>query len=210
MPAPPAWASGFYVGLGVGWDGQNNVDVDQLSPPPGTGQLTTNDGVIIAGSLGYKLPEIPIRLEFESGYDWHKISHFETGTASVDTGGHANVASELFNATYDFPVGPGWNIYGGGGVGFGHVWFAPFVASTGDQIAQTDKWGFMWQGIVGTSFQLAPDAEVFVDYRYRDATAKETTNTFAFGPVESHGITENVVMAGVRFYMFSPVVGGPY
>jgi opacity protein-like surface antigen len=199
----------LYVGLGAGWDGQNNVTVDQLLPPPATGQITTNDGLLIAGSIGYKFPEIPIRLEFESGYDWHKISHFETGGASFDAGGHANVASELFNATYDFPVGPGWNIYGGGGVGFGHTWFAPFVAATGEQIALTDKWGFMWQGIVGTSFAIAPDAEVFVDYRYRDATATATTNTAAFGAVDSHSLTENVVMAGVRFYMFSPVIVGP-
>jgi opacity protein-like surface antigen len=198
--------AGIYVGLGAGWDGQTNTNVDQLAPPPATGQLTTDDGLIIAGTLGYKLPEIPIRLEFESGYDWHKISTFETGGASFAAGGHANVASELFNATYDFPVGPGWNIYGGGGVGVGHVWFAPFVAATGDQIAQTNKWGFMWQGIVGTSFELAPDAEVFVDYRYRGVDAQETTNTAAFGPVESHNIHENVVMAGVRFYMFPPVV----
>ena len=201
---PSPWASGFYVGLGAGWDGQNNIAVDQLSPPPGTGQLTTDDGLIFAGTLGYKLPTIPIRLEFESGYDWHKISTFNTGGGSFAAGGHANIASELFNAIYDFPVAPGWNLYGGGGLGMGHVWFAPFDAATHDQIALTDKWGFMWQGIVGTSFQLAPDAEVFVDYRYRDATAKAITNTTVFGPVQSHGITENVVMAGVRFYMFPP------
>src|SRR5437868_400405 len=205
--AGPAMAgAGFYVGLGAGWDGQNDIRVDQFSPPPATGTLTTDDGLIIAGSLGFKLPEIPIRLEFESGYDWHKISTFNTGGTSFTAGGHANVASELFNAIYDFPVAPGWNIYGGGGAGVGHVWFAPFDAATGDQIALVNKWGFMWQGIVGTSFELAPDAEVFVDYRYRDAEAKATTNTPVFGPVGSHSITENVVMAGVRFYMFPPVV----
>ena len=205
--AGPAMAgTGLYIGLGAGWDGQNDIRVDQFLPPPATGTLTTDDGVIFAGTLGYKLPEFPIRLEFESGYDWHKISTFNTGGASFGAGGHANIASELFNATYDIPVAPGWNIYGGGGAGIGHVWFAPFVAATHDQIALTDKWGFMWQGIVGTSFELAPDAEVFVDYRYRDAEAKATTNTVAFGPVGSHSITENVVMAGVRFYMFPQVV----
>jgi len=201
---PPEWASGFYVGLGAGWDGQNDVTVNQLTPPPATGTLTPDNGLIIAGTLGYKLPTIPIRLEFESGYTWHKISTFDTGGASFAAGGHSNIASELFNATYDFPIGPGWNLYGGGGLGMGHVWFAPFDAATGDQIALTDKWGFMWQGIAGLSFQLAPDAEVFVDYRYRSVDANQTTNTPVFGPVESHRITENVVMAGVRFYMFPP------
>ncbi|HEX3429763.1 MAG TPA: outer membrane beta-barrel protein [Rhizomicrobium sp.] len=205
--AGPAIAGvGMYVGLGAGWDGQSNINVTQFAPPPATGNLTTDDGLIIAGTLGYKLPVIPIRLEFESGYDWHKISTFNTGGASYGAGGHANIASELFNAIYDFPITPGWNLYGGAGLGVGHVWFAPYVAATHDQIAFTDKWGFMWQAIAGTSFEIAPDADIFVDYRYRDATAQATTDTPAFGPVASHSIHENVVMAGVRFYMFPPVV----
>jgi hypothetical protein len=65
--------------------------------------------------------------------------------------------------------------------------------------------------IGGASFEIAPDAELFVDYRYRDAAAKETSITPAFGPVLSHSISENVVMAGVRFYMFpaAPAVEEP-
>src|SRR5438132_14337683 len=135
LSGPTMAGAGIYVGLGAGWDGENYIRVDQFSPPPGTGTLTTDDGLIIAGTLGFKLPEIPIRLEFESGYDWHKISTFNTGGASFGAGGHANVASELFNATYDFPVAPGWNIYGGCCDGFCLVWLVPFDASTVDRNA---------------------------------------------------------------------------
>jgi opacity protein-like surface antigen len=152
---------------------------------------------------------IPIRLEFESGYDWHKNSQFQSSGFAAGASGHANIASELVNALYDFPVAPGWNLYGGAGVGAGHVYFAPYLTDTGDQLANVDHWGFMWQAIGGTSFEIAPDADLFVDYRYRDATAKETTFTPAFGPVGSHGITENVVMAGVRFYMFPTAPEAP-
>jgi len=206
LAGPAAAGDGFYVGLGAGWDDQNNIKLDQfpstITSIPGTGEVSTNDGAIIAGTLGFKLPTMPIRLEFESGYDWHSNNEFQTSGATVAASGHANVASELVNALYDFPVGPGWNIYGGAGVGAGHVYFAPYITDTGDQLAHVDHWGFMWQAIGGASFEIAPDADLFVDYRYRDAQARATTYTPAFGPVGSHGITENVVMAGVRFYLF--------
>jgi opacity protein-like surface antigen len=197
---------GFYVGLGAGWDNQNNIKLDQdlLTPasPPASGTVTTNDGALIAGTLGYKLPMMPIRLEFESGYDWHSNSQFQTNGFSAGASGHANIASELVNALYDFPVAPGWNLYGGAGVGAGHVYFAPYLTDTNEQLAHVDHWGFMWQAIGGASFEIAPDADLFVDYRYRDAEAHATSYTPTFGPVSSHSITENVVMAGVRFYLW--------
>jgi opacity protein-like surface antigen len=201
--AEPATAGeGLYLGLGAGWDGQNNATVDQLAPPFQSGTVVTNDGLLIAGTLGYKLPEIPLRLEFESGYDWHSVNSFQGPAGATSASGHSNVASELVNALYDFPIAPGWNLYGGGGVGEGHVYFAPNFTSDGSEIARTDQWGFMWQGIAGASFEIAPDAELFVDYRYRDAEAHGTAFTPSVGPVGTHALTENVVLAGVRFYMF--------
>lgn len=202
LAGPAAAGDGFYIGLGAGWDNQNNIRLDQFAPPPATGNVSTNDGAIIAGTLGFKFPMMPIRLEFESGYDWHSINQFQSGGVSAGAAGHANIASELVNALYDFPVAPGWNLYGGAGAGIGHVYFAPYLTDSGDQLAHVDHWGFMWQAIGGASFEIAPDADLFVDYRYRDAQAHETSFTPAFGPVGSHSITENVVMAGVRFYMF--------
>lgn len=209
LAGPSAAGDGFYVGLGAGWDGQNNVRVDQLTPPPGSGEVQTNDGVIIAGTLGFKLPEFPIRLEFESGYDWHSVSNVQSGNTQFGATGHSNIASELVNAVYDFPVGPGWNIYGGGGVGAGHVWFVPNFANTGGEIAHVDHWGFAWQGIAGTSFEIAPDCDLFLDYRYRHLSANVDSFSPTLGPVATHDITENVAMAGVRFYMFPAMEGPP-
>ncbi|HEY1615203.1 MAG TPA: outer membrane beta-barrel protein [Rhizomicrobium sp.] len=202
---PAAAGDGYYVGLGAGWDNQNKVD---LTAPlvPGSGTVSAHDGAIIAGTLGYKMPEMPIRLEFESGYDWHSInSATGSGGLTADANGHSNIASELVNALYDFPVAPGWNLYGGAGVGAGHVWFAPNLANSGDTISHVDHWGFMWQAIGGASLEIAPDVDLFADYRYRDAEARSTTQTPLFGPVTNRPITENVVMAGLRFYMFPPM-----
>lgn len=214
--AAPAFAGdGVYVGLGAGWDSQNNTTIEQLARPFQTGQLTTNDGAIIAGTLGYKLPEIPIRLEFETGYDWHSASSFQIHGATFSATGHTNIASELFNAVYDFPIVPGWNLYAGGGIGPGHVYSAPVTswigppAPTSFQVAYVNHWALMWQLIAGASFEIAPDADVFVDYRYRDARARGTVFGTPLGALDSQGTTENVVMAGVRFYLFPIYAEGP-
>jgi OmpA-OmpF porin, OOP family len=198
--APACAGTGFYVGLGAGWDGQSNVSLDNLHPPLPSGEVINNDGLAIAGTLGFKFPVIPVRIEFESGYDWHTVSSIDFGSMSFSGTGHDNIASELVNVIYDFPVGLGWNLYGGGGVGEGHVHFVPTIAATGEQLANIDHWALMWQGIAGVSFEWAPDAEFFLDYRYRDARARGTLST-SFGPLDAGPTTENVVMAGFRFYM---------
>jgi opacity protein-like surface antigen len=206
---PAVAGEGIYVGLGAGWDNQNDITVTQLAPPIATGQVSTNDGVLIAGSLGYKFPEIPIRIEFESGYDWHSVTQFQSGGTTVAANGHNNIASELFNAIYDIPIAPQWNISVGAGLGPGHVYFAPNLTSTGERFAGVDHWALMWQAIGGVSYELQPDIDIFVDYRYRDARARATFFSPTFGPVDSGPTTENVIMAGVRFYMF-PGIEEPY
>lgn len=210
MAAVPAHAGeGFYVGLGAGWDSQGNIPLSQLVAPLGSGSVSSNDGALIAGSLGYRLPEIPIRIEFESGYDFHSVTSFQSGGTTFGATGHSNIASELFNAIYDIPVAPQWNISVGGGLGPGHVYFAPNLAGTGERFASIDHWALMWQLIGGVSYEINPDIDLFVDYRYRDARAKGIFFTQAFGAVDAGPTTENVVMAGVRFYMF-PGIEEPY
>ena len=200
--APAVAGEGFYVGLGAGWAGQSNINLSQLTPSLGGGQVTTDDGVLVAGSLGYKLPELPIRIEFESGYDFHSVSTIQFNGVSYSGSGHNDIASELFNAIYDFPVAPQWNISVGGGLGPGHVHFAPTISSTGEELAAVDHWSLMWQLIGGVSYEVAPDADIFLEYRYRDARARATTFAPGFGITDSGETTENVVMAGARFYMW--------
>jgi len=203
VATPVSAGNGVYVGLGAGWDNQSNVTLQNLNASLPSGEVGNNDGLVIAGTIGFKFPEFPVRVEFESGYDWHSVSNINLGGTAYSGSGHNDIASELFNVVYDVPVGPGWNIYGGGGLGPGHVHFVPTLSATGEQLADIDHWALMWQLIAGASVELAPDAEVFVDYRYRDARAKETLTT-SFGTLDAGPTTENVVMAGVRFYMFPP------
>jgi len=203
--SPAAAGDGWYLGLGAGWASQNPVDLQELTAPFDSGQVSTKDGLLIAGALGFKFPGIPARVEFESGYDFHSISSFESGGTSSYPTGRNNIASELVNAVYDFPIAPLWNISVGGGIGEGHVYFSPRLSDINDQIAYINHWSLMWQGIAGVSFEIAPDADLFVDYRYRSSRASDAVSTPGFGTVDAHESSESVVMAGVRFYLFPAV-----
>ncbi len=196
---------GWYLGLGAGWDNQYETKLNEFVPPPAVGFVQTHDGLILAGSVGYKMPDIPLRLEFESGFDWHSVDGFKSG-GTYDAYGHSDIASELFNAVYDLPIAPAWNIELGAGAGAGHLHLGSNITHTGNEITQLNRWGFMWQAIGGMSYEINPQVDLFVDYRYRDAQAHGTSWTPAFGPVGSHPVTENVVLAGLRWY---PAVSEP-
>jgi opacity protein-like surface antigen len=192
---PPAYIpGGWYVGLGAGWDGQNNINFnDSLG---NSGNLQTNDGAIVVGSFGYRLPQLPLRFEVEGGYTWHKISGLESDGVQVSQGGHTNLSSALFNGVYDIPIAPRWAISVGGGAGIG---FADYRASS-PLSGDINKSGFMWQGIGGITYALAPNMDLFADYRYRDAQT-ETSVLVAGDTFHLHAIKENVGLVGLRWYV---------
>ncbi len=193
-PPPPAYIpGGWYLGLGGGWDNRNNTQInDSLG---NNGHLETNDNAIALGSFGYRLPQLPLRLEFEGGYTWHDINGFVENGTGFPAKGHANLGHALFNAVYDLPIAPRWALSVGAGAGAG---FADY--STNVIAGSLNKNGFMWQGIGGISYHLAPNIDLFTDYRYRDAQTGTSVNV-AGDNVRIHGITENAVVAGFRWYL---------
>src|ERR1700690_3795704 len=79
LAGPASAGEGWYLGLGGGWDQLNQINLTDPAATPTTGSLKTNGGAIAIGTLGYKLPMLPVRLEVEAGYDWHSVKSFETG-----------------------------------------------------------------------------------------------------------------------------------
>ncbi|MBU6472791.1 MAG: outer membrane beta-barrel protein, partial [Alphaproteobacteria bacterium] len=114
-PAAASNATGWYIGLGLGWDRLGNVKGSLV--PTGTGytggtaKLGTDDGVLVTGAFGYRFAN-RVRLEAEFGYTPHSIK--ETGYS-----GHVDITSAMLNAAYDFPLTDKWDFTLGGGVGVG-------------------------------------------------------------------------------------------
>jgi opacity protein-like surface antigen len=195
QPAAEYIPGGWYVGIGGGWDGMNNIKFnDDLG---NSGDLQTNDNPIVVAALGYRFPASPFRVELEGGYDWHKLNRLDYDGASFAASGHANLGSALVNGIYDFQFAPRWALSLGAGVGAG---FSDFSASTPVTLSSS-KTDFMWQGIGGLSYGLAPNTDLFVDYRYRDAMTSGNVTGAGGGVVHVHDVTENVVLAGLRWYV---------
>jgi len=198
MLAPPAFAGdGWYLGLGAGWDGRNDV---QVSDPLGSGTLSTNDNALVIGSIGYKFPELPFRLETEGGYDWHNLRQFDFNGVSIPASGHSNLGSAFLNAIYDIPIADRWAISLGAGAGASFADTAvnsPIVTTSADT-------HFMWQGIGGISYEVNPQIDLFVDYRYRDDMASRDITLPGGGVAHVGNVTENAVIAGLRWYVWAP------
>jgi outer membrane protein OmpA-like peptidoglycan-associated protein len=193
--ASPAFAGeGWYVGLGAGWDELKAPDVygDGLD-----GRLRARDAAIYAGTLGYKFAGLPIRVEAEGAWDSHDTRSFTDAGLAYPTEGHAEIRSVMGNALYDWQVLPRLKLSAGAGAGVGQdriKFDDPFASGT---YGTGMRSGFMWQGIGGANFAVTRSTDLFVEYHYRDL---HNGANDPLRPYAVHGLTENAVMAGIRWY----------
>ena len=156
VPALANDATGWYLGLGVGYDQIQPVRYEAAGV---VGRGHFSDSAIGALSFGYKF-DSGFRLEDEISYDSH-----DTNQAGFS--GSAEMRADLFNLFYDWRMGDNWKIYFCGGIGAGA--FRQNISTAGATFAKGDRSSFMWQGIVGISDSISDDMDLYADYRYRTA-----------------------------------------
>src|SRR5215469_6385166 len=94
--------TGWYLGLGVGYDGLSDVGATWAGPqPPGDANLGFNDAALGIASFGYRWSDF--RGEVELGYTEHSL--LKGLFAGVPDAGRFSVGSLLFNVDYDIPLG---------------------------------------------------------------------------------------------------------
>jgi opacity protein-like surface antigen len=165
------------------------------------GTFKTDGGGLALGAIGYKNFGSNIRVEVEGGYTWHNIHQFDFNGTSNPAGGHSDLGHVLFNGIYDIPVSDIWSISLGGGVGIG---FEDFRTGNPVLSGRVNEDGFMWQAIGGLNYKILPNMEAFVDYRYRDVAVSNRQPIIGGGSVTVYGPSENAVIGGIRWYLWSP------
>src|SRR5215469_7735172 len=149
LSGSPALASttGWYLGLGVGYDHLNPVHV--TSTFPFSIDVDHSDNVIVVGSVGYKF-DSGLRIENEIGYTTHDISGL------INTDGSTDAKSDLVNFIYDFPLSDLWTLSLGAGVGAANVGVHWHYVSppypVGTFFAHGSHVEFQWQGIAGIDY----------------------------------------------------------
>ena len=195
LATPALAADGWYLGLGAGWDHLNDP---KLVGSAVDGKLNTDDTAIVSATAGYKF-QAPFRIEFETAYDRHDTSGFETAAGTLPSSGHAEVRSFMLNGLYDVHIFPRLraSIGGGAGIGSDRIKFTdPYAA--GRLTSDSDP-HFMWQAIGGLTYEATRNLDLYVDYHYRDLR-NDNSDGDVFGPLHNRSLTEHVVMAGFRWY----------
>ncbi len=194
MAAPASAAEGFYVGMGAGWDLLKAPQIRGVGPD---GTVRNRSAVIVSGAVGYRVPHFPLRFEVEATWANHEAESFlQSGTIYPVTG-HLEERAVLFNALYDMKITPRLRMSLGGGAGMGtdRITFDnPFGAG---EFQTGKRMGFMWQAIGGLAYTVTPSVDVYAEYRYRDLN--NGSDHPAIAPYSRHHLTENVVMAGLRW-----------
>jgi OmpA-OmpF porin, OOP family len=201
-PAAASDATGWYLGLGAGWDhmGQfSQVFTPQIPPnPPGTADVIfktgTDDTALIVGSFGYRFAN-HIRIENEIGYDKHDLNDplFD---------GHSGITSDLININWDIPLSDRWDMTLGVGAGVGRedllTTHTPFTYEDGKQR------GYMYQFIGGFAYSVTHNVDLYVDYRYRNLSVhKDFDTSFTTWDATAKNLNEQAAMVGIRWYLES-------
>src|SRR5580698_8111088 len=196
-PASASDATGWYLGLGAGWDNMGNYGVHyNMGGPINNDKYSTSDTALFVGSVGYKFNN-HIRLEGEIGYDSRTV-----GREAVDgdpvgaeeaagSGGHMSITSAMLNAAYDIPLSERWDFSIGGGLGVGADKVHNTVNGTLDSLQNGREHGFMWQGIAGLSYSLNPHVDLTLDYRYRGLEVDHSYGTSFVHPVAGGGFASD-------------------
>src|SRR5262245_37642965 len=119
IPAMANAGTGWYLGLGAGWDHLEKV---RGSNAGGAADVDFKDGVYVSGTAGYKWDN-GLRLEEEIGFTSHSAKTISAvpPPPTLPAGGRASVTSLLLNLVYDIPLGDDFAVSIGGGLGAGNV-----------------------------------------------------------------------------------------
>lgn len=198
--ATSAMAAGPYVSLMGG-----TVFVEDSENTDNTGAVITTEfdpGILLSGSAGYAFfyglrieGEISYRqadfdrLEFTSGWD------FPPNGSRFRAGGEATALSVMANAAYDFYVLGGLRPYVLAGIGFADV--SVDLSYQGLKYIDDDDTVFAYQVGGGVALPIAPNVDLFVDYRYFGTSDPSFTAVDGF-TFKSEIATHNI-SAGLRF-----------
>jgi outer membrane protein OmpA-like peptidoglycan-associated protein len=201
--------TGWYLGLGAGWEHTDPARI-QYPPPPIGGvnskEKFSGSGIYLING-GYKF-DSGMRIEGELAYknpDARALVPGDCIAPGCLAKGGADIGTAMVNFAYDFGIGNNWGLSFGGGLGAAdvndHLKSGGFCAICGAHVE------FAWQVIGGAYFQLTDDLDVTVDFRYRkeEVDRDYRADPVIAGPnnssVHLFQVPEEAAIVGLRWYL---------
>jgi len=195
-------ADGFYLstftGLAIQNDQDNRASGQSLN-------ISLDNGFVIGGAIGYKLPVSNFRVELELAYRENDITAGQllSDPTAAFNGDNSSLGA-FANVLYDFDAFPLFTPYIGVGLGVGGVESDVVrTAAINDlRFGGPTKTEFLYQGIAGVTIPINDTFDLFAEGRYYVApgvdfdlidTVLNTTTTFN----SSYEVIQ--LQAGLRF-----------
>lgn len=181
---PQAQARDFYVSVLGGANIQGDQDNQSFFPSDSSlysTHLDLDTGYMVALAVGTDLDRWlkGLRVELEMSYRRNHMdvtgfySDTDTNETSTFVGeGHISTFAVMANVWYDIDIGSKVKPYIGGGAGwarangnFGGIWHSS-GSDTDNDYTNDEQSGFAWQLGVGLNYEVMPDVDVGLGYRY--------------------------------------------
>jgi len=187
--------AGMYVGGGIGATFTDDADLD-VSGAGFDGEVSFDTGYAGIASIGYKWTN-GFRFELEFGGRKNDVDGVSPGGSDS---GSVNSLSLFGNLLYDFGWGA-FSPYIGAGVGGVHVNASNYRGPGGLVVDDSDN-VFGVQGIAGIGYMIAPDIQLFADYRYLYADDPDLKTNAGVDAQSEY--TNHTVLLGVRVSFAAP------
>jgi OmpA-OmpF porin, OOP family len=178
--------TGPYIGLGLGFDYQQDVKLKSVTAAGMTGNIPgaefeSRGGIVGLGSVGFGYGN-GLRAEIEGNFRGQH-THL-SGNSAIGGGGEFQTYGVMVNGLYDFDAGLGWLFpYVGVGVGYewtsinsGKVYTTNTTPQLVDNVSSDSKGSFAAQGILGASIPLTaiPGLSLTAEYRFLGSFSDNT------------------------------------
>lgn len=215
LAAPAEAAGGWYVSLtgGANWVDDNDFFVSS-APTTLTWNTEADTGFIIAGAVGMYFGDVLSGLRGEVEFSWRSnnvggfftsnvgpIPPTEFGIVDYDH----QTFSVMANAWFDIPMGGGFSPYVGGGIGWADTSIeGAYVCTNFCTVVPFDfsDDGFAWQLGAGVNFNISPNVQLGVGYRFFQGPEPTALSTWVGNTLTNELENDNhSVVATITFGM---------
>jgi opacity protein-like surface antigen len=174
--APAQAGNGWYVSLtgGANWQTDEGFSASTAAFDTLTISPDSDAGWIIGGAVGLSLNNMVqgLRVEAEVAYRQNSIDGVWASTATAPDAGtldyEHSTLSVLANVWYDFALGD-VHPYIGGGLGWAESELDGRFVGGGLPVIDHSDNGFAWQLGAGVNFDISPNVQLGLGYRYLEA-----------------------------------------
>jgi len=194
----PSSLSGWYLrgDLAYRWGTVRGADPAPGFPEPANAKLGTAYG----GGLGVGVKSDWLRVDLTVD-GASKMKYESTTVTTNDTTAKVSAVTAMVNGYLDLATWYGVTPYVGGGVGGARLEITDYQSTVtppfgGD--TSRSQWNVAWAAMGGVAYQVAPNMQIDVGYRYL-SLGNITTGTGTSGALTLKGIANHEVRVGLRW-----------